>query len=161
MAATIALWISEFASALHTVLIEDAITEFGARFQWASIAGPQPESLGGVSIPAAAAPRIATVADRLRKVPTEPSVEVLTGPIVAVARDVEARSIIPLLMPVSEPPEIDPGLVDAAPPEPVERRVMRTFAEALTRMHDLVVTPEREPRPEDTLGLMFAGVSAG
>lgn len=79
---------AEFATALHKVLIEDAVTEFGAKFQWASIAGPQPESLNGVSIPAAAAPRVATVADRLRKVPTEPNVEVLTGPIVAVARGV-------------------------------------------------------------------------
>lgn len=68
--------------------------------------------------------------------------------------------IIPLLLPVSEPSEIDEGLVDAAPPEPLERRVMRTFAEALTKVHELVVTPEREPRSEDTLHLISSGVSA-
>lgn len=78
---------AEFATALHKVLSEEAVAEFGAKFQWAPIAGPAPEGLVGVSVPAAAAPRVAAVADRLRKVPTEPSVEILTGPIVAVARD--------------------------------------------------------------------------
>ncbi|WP_342373495.1 hypothetical protein PCC79_08015 [Propioniciclava soli] len=68
--------------------------------------------------------------------------------------------IIPLLLPVSEPVPIDEGLVDTAPPEPVERRVMRTFAEALTKVHEVVVVPEREPRPGDALSLIFAGVSA-
>ncbi|OLT39427.1 hypothetical protein BJF86_08350 [Serinicoccus sp. CNJ-927] len=68
--------------------------------------------------------------------------------------------IIPLLLPVSEPVPVDTVLVDAAPPEPVERRVMRTFAEALTKVHEVVVTPEREPRQEDALNLIFAGVSA-
>ncbi len=68
--------------------------------------------------------------------------------------------IIPLLLPVSEPVPIDEGLVDAAPPEPVERRVMRTFAEALTKVHEVVVVPEREPKPSDALNLIFAGVSA-
>lgn len=68
--------------------------------------------------------------------------------------------IIPLLLPVSEPVPVDEGLVEAAPPEPVERRVMRTFAEALTKVHEVVVTPEREPRQGDALSLIFAGVSA-
>lgn len=80
---------AEFATALVKVLSEESVAEFGAKFRWAPIAGPQPEDLVGVSIPADAAPRVAAVADRLRRVPAEPSVEVLTGPIVAVARDNE------------------------------------------------------------------------
>lgn len=68
--------------------------------------------------------------------------------------------IIPLLLPVSEPVPLDEGLVDAALPEPPERRIMRTFAEALAKVHDVVVVPEREPKQSDALNLIYAGVSA-
>ncbi len=68
--------------------------------------------------------------------------------------------IIPLLMPVSEPIPVDEGLVEAAPPEPVERRIMRTFAEALTKIDSVAVQPERSARADDIMELVFAGVSA-
>lgn len=68
--------------------------------------------------------------------------------------------IIPLLLPLSQPIEVDQGLVDAAAPEPPERRVMRTFAEAMTGIESVVVKPEREPRSNDLLELVFAGVTA-
>lgn len=85
---------AEFATALHQVLSENAVDEFGAEFQWAPIAGPQPENLSKVSIPAAAAPRVEAVAKVLRKAAQEPSMEVLTGPIVAVARDEQRGGIV-------------------------------------------------------------------
>lgn len=68
--------------------------------------------------------------------------------------------IIPLLLPVSEPPEIGKGLVEAAPPEPIERRVMRTFAQALSTLDQLIVQPAREVRSDEVIELVFAGVSA-
>lgn len=68
--------------------------------------------------------------------------------------------IIPLLLPVSEPVQLEQGLVDVAPPEPVERRVMRTFAEALNTINEVVVQPGREMRPSDMAELVFSGVSA-
>lgn len=85
---------AEFASALHRVLIEEAVAEFGATFQWAPMAGPQPEGLKGVTIPSASAPRVAVVAERLRETPPQPQFEILTGPIVAVARDPERGGIV-------------------------------------------------------------------
>ena len=85
---------AEFATALHHVLSEEAVAEFGAVFEWAPIAGPRPENLSGVSIPAAAAPRVEAIAKVLRKVTPESSVEILTGPIVAVARDSERGGVV-------------------------------------------------------------------
>lgn len=80
---------AEFASALHQVLSEDAVTEFSTTFQWAPIAGPQPEGPTTVSIPAAAARRISSVAALLRNAPPPSGLEVLTGPIVGAFRDPE------------------------------------------------------------------------
>lgn len=78
---------AEFATALHHVLTEKAVAEFSATFQWAPVAGPQPEGLSTVSIPAAAAPLVESLAKRLRKAPAGTGVEVLTGPIVGAYRD--------------------------------------------------------------------------
>jgi len=85
---------AEFATALHSVLTQESVAEFGASFQWAPLAGPQPEHLTEVYIPAAAAARVAAVAERLRARPAQPGVEILTGPIVAVARDAQQGGIV-------------------------------------------------------------------
>lgn len=76
--------------------------------------------------------------------------------------------IIPILLPLSEP-EPEPDEVAAEPtipdmeittaPEPLERRVMRTFAESLTALDMVAVTPEREPRASSVHELISAGVS--
>lgn len=70
--------------------------------------------------------------------------------------------IIPIVMPVRDVVEIDPGMIERseAEPEPVERRVMRTFAESLSKIVSTVVEPAREPRPDDVLGLIRSGVTA-
>ncbi|GLP76376.1 hypothetical protein TUM20983_34860 [Mycobacterium antarcticum] len=44
-------------------------------------------------------------------------------------------------------------------PEPPERRVMRTFAEALATLDREVVQPEREPRASVDPALIRSGVS--
>jgi hypothetical protein len=76
--------------------------------------------------------------------------------------------IIPILLPLSEPePEHDetaeepalPGMGITAAPEPLERRVMRTFAESLAALDTLAVTPEREPPASSVHDLIRAGVS--
>lgn len=73
--------------------------------------------------------------------------------------------VIPILMPL--PTERAPtdaaqpiaGMEEVAAPEPVTRRVMRTFAEALAAMDELVVIPEREPTSDGVFDLVRAGVS--
>lgn len=68
--------------------------------------------------------------------------------------------IIPIYMPVP-PPEAQhehiAGL-ETAPPEPSERRVMRTFAQSLSVVGSLV-QPESDPTPNDVQDLIHAGVS--
>lgn len=68
--------------------------------------------------------------------------------------------IIPILMPVPEPQE--PGGqfegMSTAPPEPYERRVMRTFAESLASI-EAIVQPEPEPNANDVQKMIRAGVS--
>jgi hypothetical protein len=72
------------------------------------------------------------------------------------------------LLPLSEPEPDDeettaePGFPDmeiTAAKEPLERRVMRTFAESLAALDSLVVTPEREPQAASVHELIRAGVS--
>lgn len=78
--------------------------------------------------------------------------------------------IIPILLPISEPATAEkskveppppplPGMDITAVPEPPERRVMRTFAEALVMLDNEVVQPEREPRANVDADLIRSGVS--
>ena len=90
--------------------------------------------------------------------------------LVASARMAHTRRgsfVIPILLPLSEPPPDEKakrepplqGMEMTAAPEPVERRVMRTFAESLAALDKLVVQPEREPKPSMVPALVRAGVS--
>lgn len=68
--------------------------------------------------------------------------------------------IIPIYMPVP-PPEDQPDQIEGletAPPEPGERRVMRTFAQSLSLIES-VVKPEPEPNANDVQEMIHAGVS--
>ena len=68
--------------------------------------------------------------------------------------------IIPIYMPVPAPehqPDQIAGLT-TAPPEPGERRVMRTFAESLSSIESVLV-PESEPTAYDVQELIHSGVS--
>ncbi|WP_142282873.1 hypothetical protein [Mycobacterium aquaticum] len=75
--------------------------------------------------------------------------------------------IIPILLPITEAApdkesnkeESFPSMSITAVPEPPERRVMRTFAEALATLDKTVVQPEREPRADVDVELVRAGVS--
>jgi hypothetical protein len=77
----------EFGAALHRILDQEAVSEFGASFVWASSAGPAPATPDTVAIPAAANDRIKRVAVRLKTEVASRSREYLTGPIVGVRRD--------------------------------------------------------------------------
>lgn len=85
---------AEFASALHQVLVQDSVAEFGTTFQWAPIAGKEPEGLHSFSIPAQAAVRVEAVAERLRKRGPKFETEALTGPIIAARRDPEQGGVV-------------------------------------------------------------------
>lgn len=73
--------------------------------------------------------------------------------------------IIPILMPLPSPwPPEEPnqpisGIEQMAVPEPESRRVMRTFAESLSAMDEVVVTPEKEPNGDGIAELVRSGVS--
>lgn len=70
--------------------------------------------------------------------------------------------IIPIYLPLPKPetetalPSLD---FEGAVPESSERRVMRTFAEALAAVEQIVVKPEREPDAAGMQSLVQAGVS--
>ena len=68
--------------------------------------------------------------------------------------------IIPIYMPVPVPEEQPDQIagLETAPPEPGERRVMRTFAQSLS-MIEAVVKPESEPTASDVQDLIHSGVS--
>ncbi|TDQ00677.1 hypothetical protein [Labedaea rhizosphaerae] len=78
--------------------------------------------------------------------------------------------IIPVLVPIREPDQeapTQPTLYDdredpvlhKEPPEPFERRVMRTFAQSMQAVRDLVVTPGRQPSTDHIHELVYRGVS--
>ncbi|OZF01336.1 hypothetical protein [Rhodococcoides fascians] len=88
--------------------------------------------------------------------------------ILATARMAQTRRgsyIIPIYLPLPEdvaPPVDEPhieGLHMTATPEPMQRRVMRTFAECLAALDILAIQPEREPSSDDVHDLIRAGVS--
>lgn len=83
-----------------------------------------------------------------------------------VGHTIEGSYIIPLLVPLTDAEDDDPstppitGLEqERADLEPSERRVTRTFAEALTAVKKIVVEPAREPSSRITPDLVVAGVS--
>ena len=76
--------------------------------------------------------------------------------------------VIPILMPLTIEPETPEsmftgagadGSTEVVRMEPLERRVMRTFAEALTSVDTIIVQPEREPSNDAVAALVTAGVS--
>lgn len=75
--------------------------------------------------------------------------------------------VIPVLVALPEPDPIDihPTLLTSeelfhrASPEPFERRVVRTFAQCMQAIREIVVEPEREPRAEQIYELIYRGVS--
>lgn len=78
--------------------------------------------------------------------------------------------VIPVLMPLPEPEGADlhqPALdldheqveFHRSPSEPFERRVIRTFAQSMQAVKELVVDPAREPRADDMHELVYRGVS--
>jgi hypothetical protein len=78
--------------------------------------------------------------------------------------------VIPVMVPIAEPAEPDvhqPQLGDdlEAPlfhqtqPEPFERRVVRTFAQSLQALSEVVVTPAVEPTTTQVHELVYRGVS--
>ena len=75
----------------------------------------------------------------------------------------EGSYIIPLLMPLP-PPQDDPARapltgMETVEYEPAERRVTRTFAQALAAVHQRIIEPAREPQARDIPPLVAAGVS--
>lgn len=78
--------------------------------------------------------------------------------------------IIPVLVPVPEPEQPNPErptlyddqaepVVHNAPPEPFERRAVRTFAQSMQAVHDLIVEPGRMPNTDHIHELVYRGVS--
>ncbi|MFI6031350.1 hypothetical protein [Amycolatopsis magusensis] len=78
--------------------------------------------------------------------------------------------IIPVLVPIPEPEqpesvestlfdEHDEPVMYNAAPEPFERRVVRTFAQSMQAVHDLIVEPARTPSTDNIHELVYRGVS--
>ncbi|MFC4081787.1 hypothetical protein [Amycolatopsis samaneae] len=78
----------------------------------------------------------------------------------------EGSYVLPVLVPLTEETSEGPahfwteeGEVTRVAPEPPERRVTRTLAQALTAVETRIVQPARDPRPSDMHDLIAAGVS--
>jgi hypothetical protein len=76
--------------------------------------------------------------------------------------------VIPVLVPIPEPSEPDlhqPTLhhtdeeLHRAPSEPFERRVVRTFAQSMQAVREIVVNPARTPTTNQVYELVYRGVS--
>lgn len=76
--------------------------------------------------------------------------------------------VIPVLIPIPPPLEEDhhqPGLDYEFPefhrstPEPFERRVVRTFAQSMQAVHEMVVEPAHDPTVDQIHELVYRGVS--
>lgn len=78
---------------------------------------------------------------------------------------IQGSYIIPVLMPLPRPeeepsaPTLDDSSVHSAAYEPAERRVMRTFAEALSAVDHGLIRPATEPRAQQVSDVVAAGVS--
>lgn len=90
--------------------------------------------------------------------------------LIAAARMAHTRKgsfIIPILLPLSEPePDAEtakaeplPGMGVTAAREPLERRIMRTFADSLAALDSVAIQPSKEPRAAAVDELVRAGVS--
>lgn len=78
----------------------------------------------------------------------------------------EGSYILPILMPLTEsaPSEhedlwTEESGVSRVAPEPAERRITRTLAQALTAIQTRIVQPAQDPKPSDMHDLVAAGVS--
>ena len=75
----------------------------------------------------------------------------------------EGSYVLPVLMPLTNPPSEPPHMwsleegVDRVAPEPVERRVTRTLAQALTALQNRIIKPARDPQVADLPPLIAAG----
>jgi hypothetical protein len=76
--------------------------------------------------------------------------------------------VIPVLVPIPEPaePDVHQDTLDhdgvefhRASPEPFERRVVRTFAQSMQAVQEIVVDPGREPTTDQVHELVYRGVS--
>lgn len=70
--------------------------------------------------------------------------------------------IIPIHLALPEPEPLDDGLFPVdfqATPESEERRVIRTFAQALSTIDEIAIRPEKEPTRDAISDLVRAGVS--
>lgn len=69
--------------------------------------------------------------------------------------------IVPIHMPLGIAPQAENALpgTETAMPEPIERRISRTFAEALTCVENVVVRPGAMPKGSAIADLVNAGVS--
>jgi hypothetical protein len=86
--------------------------------------------------------------------------------IIEVARMAHTRRgsfIIPIYLPLPEPEQPVDALpaedLQTAVPESRERRIMRTFAEALAAVDEIAVQPEKEPNANGIQDLIRSGVS--
>lgn len=78
---------NEFAVSLHRILRNESVAEFSAEFEWATGAGPVPQTPRKVEIAATAAERVEQLSRRLKSQKHARGVEMLTGPIVAIERN--------------------------------------------------------------------------
>lgn len=71
--------------------------------------------------------------------------------------------IIPIYLPLPEPEQVTDVIptedLETAVPESQERRIMRTFAEALAAVDEIAVQPEQEPTANGVQDLIRSGVS--
>lgn len=81
---------SQFASALHRILIQETVAEFSAEFDWAPAGGPAPQVAAEIVIPSEASERVGNVANRLKRRTTTRTEEQFVGPILGVVRDHDA-----------------------------------------------------------------------
>ncbi|WFN93804.1 hypothetical protein [Gordonia sihwensis] len=81
---------SQFASALHRILVQETVAEFSAEFEWAPAGGPAPRVASAIVIPSAASERVGNVANRLKKHTTTRAEQQFVGPILGVVRDHDA-----------------------------------------------------------------------
>ncbi|MCT2221891.1 hypothetical protein [Dietzia cinnamea] len=81
---------SQFASALHRILVQESVAEFSAEFDWAPVGGPAPKVPKSVVIPVAASERVGNVAQRLKSHAVPREEQQLVGPILGVQRDHDA-----------------------------------------------------------------------
>ncbi|GAA1537813.1 hypothetical protein GCM10009827_065860 [Dactylosporangium maewongense] len=73
----------------------------------------------------------------------------------------EGSFVFPVLIPIDPPnrDSTDQTWLDVGTPEPFERRVVRTFAQALYALREIVIEPANDPVPDQLYALVERGVS--